>query len=363
MLKHVPKTIAAVVLSLVGFGSVARAESFLTDEELKQLPTDTKESCLVAGAIISNGMGKIQSVTMATPAKELETKGMGGSILAAGDQFAFVNVPKGPFRVSNIGYRLLLKKKSIMSNDPEVVEVRDFDNLGVSRGMSGVKSKGGTARGDVPVEMSGTCDGGFIWLGLYKGDRGGVGNAPELKLGKAKVDEGNSLRQLKKRLEGTAWAAEIDSPRENKPLRKDQVLEGKVDVAAAQKSVAAIAGQTHNASPLPSDDGVLATAAGVYALETVNGKSLPYLYEANKCTMKDASVEFKVDGSYATTASLECGGVIYPFPTSGFVGIVGGVVSYAVKVGPAIPAGTSTKLADGTLTQISGADTYVYKKK
>ena len=360
MFKRFPKTMAAVVVSLLCAGSVARADSFLTDDELKQLPADTKESCLVAGMIISNGMGKIQGLKMATPAKEIAARGLGGSLLVTGDSFAFVNVPKGPFRVSNISYSLVVSKDLF---GKAVIEEREFDNLGLARGMSGRKYQGGTARGNVPTEMSGTCDGGFIWFGVYKGDAGGTGDAPELKVGKAKVDEGNALRQLKKRLEGTAWAAEIDSPKENKPLKKGQVLEGKVDVAAAQKSVAAIAGQTHNASALPSDEGAMAAAAGVYALETVNGKPLPYFYEANKCTMKDSTVEIKVDGSYATTATIECAGVNYPFPTSGNVGIVGGAVTYAAKVGPAVPATTVTTLAGDTLTQLSPPDTYVYKKK
>lgn len=363
MFEHFPKTIAAVVVSLLCVGSVAHADSFLTDDEVKQLPADTKESCLIAGMIISNGMGKIQGLKMATPAKELEARGIGGSILVPGDSFAFVNVPKGPFRVSNISYLILLQKEHKALMQKEVTEVREFDNLGLARGMSGRKGMGGTARGDVPTEMSGTCDGGFIWFGVYKGDAGGVGDAPELKVGKAKVEEGNALRQLKKRLEGTAWAAEIDSPKENKPLKKDQVLEGKVDVAAAQKSVAAIAGQTRDAKAPPSDDGALAAAAGLYVLETVNGKPVPYLYEANKCTMKDATFDLKVDGSYAATANVECAGVTYPFPTSGFVGIVGGTLTYSVKVGPVVPATTIVKIEGDVINQFSPPDTYVYKKK
>jgi hypothetical protein len=112
----------------------------------------------------------------------------------------------------------------------------------------------------------------------------------------------------------------------------------------------------------PSDAGAIQASAGVYILNAINGKPLPYTVPANKCLVLDGQSELKADGAYASTATVECAGVKYPFPTSGLFGIVGGKVTYAVGVGPT-PAAGVTKLDGATLTTVVGADTYTSTKR
>ncbi len=282
-----------------------------------------------------------------------KTDGFSGGLLSlTGQVFTFV-VPEGMFRVEYIKFYARTSKK--------FGETYEFNNLGVGHVLS--SKENGTAMGDLPGEMSGTCSGGFLWLGVFKGDKGSILSKPDLKLGSDAVDAGNAIRALKKQLEGTPWAAEIDHPAENKPLKKGQVLEGKVDVVASAKAVAAIAAQTHDASAPPSDAGAVETAVGLYAVETVNGKPMPYLFPANKCTLLENTMDLKGDASYATTSTVECAGTKYPFPTSGFFGVQGGVLTFAVKVGPAVGKGTTMKIAGDTITIVAGPDTYVAKKK
>ena len=98
-------------------------------------------------------------------------------------------------------------------------------------------------------------------------------------------------------------------------------------------------------------------------LEAVNGKPVPYTFEANKCIMLDAKIELKADGAYSTASNMDCAGAKYAFPTSGLFGIVGGTATFAVGVGPVpAPGSVVTKIDGATLTIVAGADTYTYKK-
>jgi hypothetical protein len=354
----------SLVLSLVATGCFPTAsKAYLRDEDLAILSPDTKGSCIVAAQLFPGALGEMQGgVKLASTGGELVTGGKSGSLFSGStDGFAFVNVPKGPFRVSYLNFFHHTGKGGVAVSEFNLLhDGRNFiNNHGV---------------GDVPNEMSGTCNGGFIWLGVFKGDEGGMFSHPKLKQGSDTVSAGYAIRDLKKKLEGTPWAAEIDAPAESKPLPEGEVVVEKVDPAkvAAAKAAAQAAGDAAVAKMMaqsrpvtlpPSDAGAVAAAAGVYSLAAINGKPVPYTFEANKCVMNDAQYELKADGAYVTAANMECAGAKYSFPTSGLFGIQGGAVTFAVGVGPVPAAGSqSHKLEGGTLTTVvAGADTYTYK--
>jgi hypothetical protein len=358
--------VLSLLVSLAATGCFPTAsKAYLRDEDLAVLSPDPKGSCIVAAQLFPGALGEMQGgVKMASTGGELVTGGKTGSLFAGStDGFAFVNVPKGPFRVSYLNFFRHTAKGG--------VAVCEFNLLNDGRNF--INNHG---VGDVPNEMSGTCNGGFIWLGVFKGDEGGLFSHPKLKLGSAAVDAGYAIRDLKKKLEGTPWAAEIDAPADSKPLPEGEAVVEKVDPAKAAAATAALkaAGeaamakmmaQTRPVTLPPSDAGAVAAAAGVYALAAINGKPVPYTFEANKCVMTDAQYDLKADGAYVTAANMECAGAKYSFPTQGLFGIQGGVVTFAVGVGPAPAPGTqSHKLEGGTLTTVViGADTYTYKKK
>jgi hypothetical protein len=353
------RLVAAV--AFVGLAPVAHAGPFLTTHDLERLSADTKEKCLVAAEVFSMGMGVLEGdITIETWGGELTTKGVDGGLTAmSGDRLAFINVPKGPFRVSHIQYYWDHPTDSTRN---EKSERREFNSRGQGRSMASLHGVG-----EIPAEMSGTCEGGFVWLGIFKGDKGGMLSNPRLFASQGGVEETNALASLKKSLAGTPWAAQIDNPKKPKPLAKDFDIAAKAGEEKAAKAtvtaVAAIVSQTHNAAAPPSDAGAASAAAGVYALHTINGKPLPYLFPANKCTMVSGQVELKADQSYTTESNMECAGKKFPFPSSGFFGVVGGVVTYAVKVGALSPGMVTKVAADGTLTSVAGGDTYVYKRK
>ena len=87
-------------------------------------------------------------------------------------------------------------------------------------------------------------------------------------------------------------------------------------------------------------------ATGVLAQDRASSDAFAYLFEpgifARDIYRIDASEpryvqetlgevhimgELKADGAYASTATVECAGIKYPFPTSGLFGIVGGKVT------------------------------------
>ena len=131
---------------------------------------------------------------------------------------------------------------------------------------------------------------------------------------------------------------------------------------AATAAVAKMMAQTRPVTAPASDAGAVGAAAGTYLLEAINGKPVPYTYEANKCVMLDGKFELKADGSYATQANMDCAGTKYAYPTSGLFGVVAGTVTFAVGVGPS-PAAGVTKLDGASLTTVAGPDTYSYKKR
>ena len=277
--------------------------------------------------------------------KTLETPGLTGGTTHGGG-FAFTDVPLGEFRVTNIEYA----KPMGAVNKPGIT----FNTLGVSSAAQ--------KRGDVPNEMSGTCNGGFIWLGSYKTGAGGLLSAPSMDLGDSSVTSSYAMADMKASEKGTPWEAEIGRPAANTPLPKGKNPEGKGDPEAGAKATAAIAAQTRQVTAPPSDPGAQEAAAGTWTLQSINGKPIPYLFPANKCTMLGAMIELKADGNYSADLSMECGGKKIPFPTSGLYGIVGGTMTLAVAVGPEAK-GVVAKITADTLTITAGADTQVYKKK
>lgn len=339
-------TPAASLLACLALAGSAWA----ADPEPKAEPKPAASTPCVVAAEIRAGWGAgLDSVSMAVSSgKTLETPGFSGG-LTHGAGFVFKDVPAGEFRVINIKYLHSVKVGSQYVN-----RYVSFDWLGVP--------SAGSERGEMPNEMSGTCAGGFIWLGSYKGEKGNLIVPPSIALGDNAITAANAMREVKSQFAGTEWEAKIDKPVAYTPLPKGKNPEGKLDPEVARKAVAAVAGQTRNARAPPSDPGALEATAGTWELVSINGKPLPYLFTANKCTMLNSVTLFKADGTYTANMNMECAGNKFPFPTSGYYGVVGGVVTYAVAVGP--PAGnTVTKLSGDTLTAVAGTDTYVSKKK
>ena len=72
--------------------------------------------------------------------------------------------------------------------------------------------------------MSGTCDGGFLWLGEYKGSEGGMFSSPSMKTSNLQTDGQlkEMLLQTKNKLGASPWAPEMDHPTPNAPLPPGQ---------------------------------------------------------------------------------------------------------------------------------------------
>jgi hypothetical protein len=365
LIKHVAITVAVLVASVVSVSSVALAGTFLPEDAVKSLPADTKENCLVQVQLSPKNWGKLdESIKVITSEKEIETAPSDLGLLdGAVGGFAFV-VPKGPFRVSYIHYKLLAKAASI--GHAAEWETQTFGGIGSAHG-------GKAGKGDIAEEMSGTCNGGFIYLGLFKGEGSGL-TSPGWKLGSDAVEAKQGMHVIWKQVQGTPWQAAVEHPAENKPLPKDQVITNKAmeAEAAAQKvkieeagtkTIATLMAQKHDAKAPKSDDGAVEIGAGTYVLTSVNGKPIPVTMP-NTCIWKAGSYDLKGDATYATTADMECAGKIYSFPTSGYWGITGDVLTTNVAVGPAAPKGTPPiKVAGGVITSVSGTDTFVFTKK
>jgi len=319
--------------------------------DLPKATANAKDGCVVAAEIQSwkwTGVdlesasllvssGKVQEGAVFKPSR----------ILSHGEGFFFTSVPPGEFRVQTIKYAYAPGTDGTDGRPSPV-----FDNR--------VLANAATRNGDVPNEMSGTCAGGFIWLGTFVAESGLV-SGPTLTRGND-LSSASAQSTIKERLAGSRWGAEIDRPLKSTPLPKGKQPEFIVNAEEQKEAVAAVAGQTRTVTMPKSDPGALEAAAGTWVLQSINGKPLPYLFTANKCTMFDSMQELKADGIYSTSSNMECGGNKLSFPTSGMYGVVGGNVTYAVAVGPE-QKGVVTTIAGDALTTKAGADTYVSKKK
>jgi hypothetical protein len=287
----------------------------------------------------------VEIVVSSGKAIEKDTFGAG---ISHGAGFFFTDVPEGEFRITNLRFT----PPHVPFGSPPRPPVR-YNTLGVTSNTAGELSN----------ELSGTCNGGFIWLGTFKLEPGGYTATPTMKLVDSAVTAGNAKAEVKSQLKGTKWEAEIDKPVANTPLPKGKSPEGKVSLEDQQKAVAARANETRNAAAPPSDEGAVTAATGTWVLATVNGKPVPYLITANKCTILDSTYEMKADASYTSMLNMECGGNKFPFPTSGFFGVVGGNLTWAVKKGPAPSPKHKTTITADAMTTVTETETYVYKKK
>lgn len=146
---------ALSVAALVSTGAQA-AEPIIDPDLLGILPADPKESCLVAGTITGIARGRMEDTTLRTTGGKYDSPG--STTFAHGDTFAFVSVPKGPFRVSKILYRRQTGHNVPWSSLP-IPEVKT--TLFRAPKEIGIANQ----YGSLPVEVSGTCAGGFVWLG------------------------------------------------------------------------------------------------------------------------------------------------------------------------------------------------------
>ena len=81
----------------------AFAKGFIVDEDVPVMQkADPKESCIVAAVIFPGDIGKFMGASLAFGKSPLPMTTPGLNRAFAGDGFAFVDVPKGPFRISMI---------------------------------------------------------------------------------------------------------------------------------------------------------------------------------------------------------------------------------------------------------------------
>ena len=234
LLSHRNLSRSTALLLALGGSAPAFADSILLDADRATLPADAKSSCLVAGQIFSGGMGHLEEVKLRTfEGKDLTTPGYNSAF--SGDGFAFVNVPKGPFRISYISYQNNVAASSV--GPSAFGSAKSYVHTVFGEAMPG---GGFVKKGDMPNELSGTCSGGFIWLGVWKGKQAGTFSSASLSLGNDSVAASKALDPLKDSLKGTAWAAEIDHPASNTPLPEAQTIKAYVanvaPIAAPVKS-------------------------------------------------------------------------------------------------------------------------------
>jgi hypothetical protein len=308
---------------------------------------DTRKTCLIAAEIRAPVTKHLEEVTAVLSNGKSVTATLIGGGITHGAGFFLKDVPEGEFRVTNVRYEA--PPRGI--GQPPKPPLR-FDLLDLPPAPD---------RGAIANELSGTCKGGFIWLGSYKVDVGAL--SASMELGDNEVTSGNARGELKTQVKGTAWESEIDKPLKTTPLAKGKSPEVKVDAEANAKAVAAVAAQTRNAAAPPSDEGALEAAAGVWVLTSVNGKPLPYLQPASKCTFHEATMTVKADGTYTAFLLMECAGQKYPFPTAGYIGIKGGVVTQAPTKGPPANPLTKITLKGDELVSTTAGEAYLYKKK
>ena len=210
---------AAGALAIALWAPAALA-SFLTDDQRTELGKDVKGTCLVAAQIAGPPGGKLTEVRLQTdggasggPAETLTTEGVGGFFF---DNFAFVNVPKGAFRISLIQYQKWNQKRILLHliMDKIVFGKEGFRVI--------PEPLGAIERGEAANELSGTCDGGFLWLGLYK-----TKGTSKVELTNDSNQTESALRELKSDLGASPWAAEIDKPAKNTPLPEGKDLTAK----------------------------------------------------------------------------------------------------------------------------------------
>jgi hypothetical protein len=226
MTSHFRIGAAACAAALALFSSAASARDTLTAENKKDLPKDPKSACVVAGVIYAGGMGDLAKLRLNTSASPLpmETAGVSGE----GDEFVFVDVPKGPFRLSLVLYSSVTGNHRNNFDFKDMHELYGFGKDAFRENPSpGYDTMKGT--GNLPNELSGTCNGGFLWLGLYKATKS------SLELGNDSVAAGRTLKSLKGELAGTPWANEIDGAPKNVPLPAGQEITASTAMPAGPK--------------------------------------------------------------------------------------------------------------------------------
>ena len=311
---------------------------------------DTRKTCLIAAELRNPGLAAMEEVLVSVSSgKSLAARHISRGLTHSGG-FWLQDVPEGEFRVTNVRYAA--PPRTVKDGAKPGLR---FDTLGIASAASD--------RGDIANELSGTCKGGFIWLGSFVIDPGGM-TAPTMTLGNNEVTAANARGEVKSQVKGTPWEAEIDKPVANTPLAKGKNVEGKMDAETAAKAVAAVAAQTHNAKAPPSDPGAVEAAVGTWVLTTINDKPVPApLKSAPTCIFHNASMTVKPDASYASELLMECNDQKFPMPTAGFIGIKGGVVTYAPTKGPPANPLVKNTMAGDTLTSVAAGDTYIYKLK
>src|SRR4051812_35711265 len=196
-MKRIEIGFASALICAVAACTAAATKSFIRDEDVGKLQADTKSTCMVGAQL--GAPGTLMEVQLTTSGPELSTQGMSGGLLnAMADGFMFVNVPKGQFRVKMIHYqRNTGKKKNNFSSTYEMVETYFGEVHGVVAKI-----------GDLPNELSGTCNGGFLWLGEYTGEEAGIFSSPKMKLrhlmSSGQVAE--AMTNTKAKLAGSPWA-------------------------------------------------------------------------------------------------------------------------------------------------------------
>lgn len=198
-----PIHLALAVGLLTAGAQVARASEPILQPEMQEgLTPDTKESCLVAVSFRSPMLFKLGVVWLATPTGRYAT--VGANTALHGDGVAFAAVPKGPFRIELIDYHMHTGELW-PGGRPKTV----LTSFRVGQPQQ------------VPATMSGTCDGGFIDLGVYKLSPGSNFTPASLVPFEDADVHQYALKNLKDSLKGTPWEAEIDRPAKNAPIPAD----------------------------------------------------------------------------------------------------------------------------------------------
>lgn len=211
--------VVALACSLPSSMALA-GKSLLRDSDKANLMPDTKATCIVGGfvrasagvALIGDFQGAQLRVTgLSKGGGSITTDGVRGGL--AGDGFVFVNVPKGPFRVGYLAWAHFAPKPGHTFNV-------QWDAVGKQAYSAGHAAKMGPGL----TELSGTCNGGFIWLGEFFYTPSGTVMPPLIAVKEDLAARKEALAGIKAALGASPWAAEIDKPAVNTPLPDSQEI-------------------------------------------------------------------------------------------------------------------------------------------
>lgn len=197
----------AFMTGCTAVGSVMKADPVLTKSDISKLSANPADSCLLFGGFsgLSFTPKDTFNIVLDTTSGQQTLSPARPSATSSVIPFTFAGVPKGDFAISWI-----LRDAWYGETDWLKKPVMEKLTFGTPPAGEQKSSKMG-GHGDIHADLKGKCDGGFIWLGFYTINKGGMlsNSKLERKTSLEYYDKDKYLNSIREQVKGTVWEAAI----------------------------------------------------------------------------------------------------------------------------------------------------------